>query len=251
MHSLSIISLALAASSMLVNAYPSGASLARRDLAADEIIVWGSNGRVEVMNKTEYYNELASSNITIGRPESGNTTTTTTSSNTTSSLVRRSCKSRTVIKELDDEEFLNWDVAMSSVVHATDESASVSVTEGYSISNTLSVSVSASLTIVEDFLSTTFGVDYSESWSSSYTSSYTFTVPAGKYGVVVSNPQTIRHSGYVYTGCVGAMTEEAYYQGDSYTSKAYGGLSWVEGTISLCTGTTYPVPRCIGSGSLS
>lgn len=139
---------------------------------------------------------------------------------------------------------------MSSVLHATSASTTVSVTEGYSITNTISVGVSATFDIISDYLSTTFNINYSESWASSYSAAYTFSIPQGKYGVVVSNPLTTRHSGFVDIGCIGE-SERTYFQGDSYNSKAYGGLSWVDGTISLCTGDTYPVPMCLGGGTLS
>jgi hypothetical protein len=144
-------------------------------------------------------------------------------------------------------------VPMSSVLLAgSSGTTTVAVTEGYSISNSVSVGVSSQLTLVEDFLSTTFSISYTETWTSTYSASYSFQIPAGKYGAVVSNPATTRHSGRVDIGCIAdAGVETTYFTADSYNSKAYGGLSWVEGTISLCTGDTYPLPRCIGEGTLS
>lgn len=68
---------------------------------------------------------------------------------------------------------------------------------------------------------------------------------------MVSNPATTRHSGRVDIGCIAEATDTTYFTADSYSSKAYGGLSWVEGTITLCTGDTYPLPRCSGEGTLS
>lgn len=136
------------------------------------------------------------------------------------------------------------------MITAGEKDALVSVTAGYSITNTIGVSVGASLTLVQDFLSTSYQIDYSQSWSSSYSAGYTFTVPAGKHGAVVSNPMTTRHSGSVDVGCVG-YAETTTFQADSYSSKSYGDLAWVEGTISLCTSDTYPMPMCIGSGTLS
>ncbi|CZR68693.1 uncharacterized protein PAC_18592 [Phialocephala subalpina] len=227
-------------------------TLAKRNLTDNDIIVWGSNGRVEVMNKSDFVllasQSSPSFNLTAPTPTTLNNTL--TNSTLPSRSLSGRCSQETIFTMNPVSSFLNWDVPMSSVLQANTAGTTVSVTEGYSITNTVSVGVSASLTVIEDFLSTSFSIDYSESWASSYSAAYTFTIPEGKYGVVVSNPLTTRHSGFVDIGCVGEA-ERTYFQGDSYSSKAYGGLSWVDGTISLCTGDSYPVPRCNGDGTLS
>lgn len=141
---------------------------------------------------------------------------------------------------------------MSSVVFsAPSTTATVAITDGYSIGNTVSVSLGTSLTLIEGFLSTSLGISYSESWTSTATVGYTFSIPDGKYGAVVSNPLTTRNSGRLQSGCVGDFSNGVEFVSDSYSSRAYGSLSWVEGTISLCTGDEYPMKMCVGDGTLS
>ncbi|KAF7933895.1 uncharacterized protein EAE98_003604 [Botrytis deweyae] len=240
-------------SSLLLSSTIVGAATIPRNLDESKIILFGENGRTEVMDKAEFWKHHHGSNITQSPgPLVGHNGT--SASNTTSgghfasSALDKRCKTATVIRENPDQTFLNWDVPMSSVVKAGTTTATVAVTEGYSIANSISVTAGATFTLVKDFLQTNYGITYTETWTSTYTAAYTYTVPAGKYGAVVSNPYTLRKSGYVDSGCVGAAAETSTYQADSYTSQAYGGLSWVSGTISLCTGDTYPLPECTGSG---
>jgi hypothetical protein len=103
---------------------------------------------------------------------------------------------------------------------------------------------------VDAFLSTTFSISYTETWSSSYAAAYTFSIPTGKYGAVVSNPSTTRHSGYVDIGCIAEGATRTTFMADSYSSKSYDSLAWVDGVIQLCTGDTFPLPRCTGDGTL-
>jgi hypothetical protein len=226
-------------------------------LTEDDIILYGKNGRMEVMKRAEYsviaataspfYNGTnpAPSNATVYKA---------TSSPTVDELSTRAlgarCSTETVFTLNPVETFLNWDVLMSQVVKANTDGTSVSVTEGFSIDNSISVSESATLSTVDQFLSTTFSISYTETWSSSYAAAYTFSVPTGKYGAVVSNPSTTRHSGYVDIGCIAEGATRTTFTADSYTSKSYDSLAWVDGVIQLCTGDTFPLPRCLGSGTL-
>jgi hypothetical protein len=235
----------------------SAATLPRRVLTEDDIILYGRNGRVEVMKRAEYsviaatdspfYNGTnpAPSNATVYK-----TTSSTTADELPTRALGARCSTETVFTLNPVETFLNWDVLMSQVVKANTDSTSVSVTEGFSIDNSISVSESATLSTVDQFLSTTFSISYTETWSSSYAAAYTFSVPTGKYGAVVSNPSTTRHSGYVDIGCIAEGATRTTFTADSYTSKSYDSLAWVDGVIQLCTGDTFPLPRCLGSGTL-
>ncbi|KAH6694819.1 hypothetical protein BKA61DRAFT_683515 [Leptodontidium sp. MPI-SDFR-AT-0119] len=228
----------------------SAAAVPKRTLSPDEVIVYGS-GRVEIMNKTAY--AALQSNTMIGAPAPIHPSLLDGSkpANTSSSApaLHKRCDDITVFTPSPVQTFLGWDVLMSSVIHATGETATVAVTEGYSIANTVTVTAGLSAAIPQTFLTASFGISYAETWTSTYSASYTFGIPDGKYGAIVSNPYTTRHSGFVDTGCVGSATR-AYYQGDSYSSKASGGLSWVDGTISLCTGDEFPLKKCLGEGTL-
>ena len=112
------------------------------------------------------------------------------------------CRSIQTVFTLDPvNNFLNWDMLMSQVVKANTDGPAVSITEGFSLDNSISVFESATLSKMDQFLSTTFSISYTETWYSSFAAVYTFTVPTGKYGAVVSNPQTTRYSGYVNIRC--------------------------------------------------
>lgn len=253
MHLTNAISLLTAAGLVSAAAVP-------RALGEHDIIIFG-NGRMEVWNKTSYnllsapHNPIfnltsppptGTFNGTFGHHHNG----TMGDHNRTEVAVSKRCSKETIWHLDPVSTFLNWDVIMSSVVNAGANDATVAVTSGYSITNSLGVSSTTELSLVKDFLSTSFTIDYEQSWQSSYSAGYTFTVPAGKYGAVVSNPMTTRHSGSVDVGCVGAAVTSTF-QSDSYSSKSYGDLAWVTGTISLCTSDSYPMKMCNGDGTLS
>jgi hypothetical protein len=237
--------------------FVSAAILPRRILTEDDVILYGRNGRVEVMKRSEY-SVIAATDSPFynadNAPPANATVYKATSSSTTDELPTRAlgarCSTETVFTLNPVETFLNWDVLMSRVVKANTDGTTVSITEGFSISNSISVSASATVSLVEQFLSTTFSISYTETWASSYAAAYTFSIPTGKYGAVVSNPSTTRHSGFVDIGCIAEGATRVSFQGDSYTSMSYDSLAWVDGVIQLCTGDTFPLPRCTGSGTL-
>lgn len=219
-----------------------------RMLGPNDLILWNNEGEMAVVNKDEYFanNTLEATQVshsTLPAPAES-------PKNETAPNDRKRCEKNTIITMSPEQKFLNWDVAMSSVVKAGTLTTLVAVTEGYSISDSLSVSAGAIITPVKDFLQLTLTLTYTTTWTSTMAAAYTYGVPPGMYGVVVSNPLVRRVSGFVDTGCIGASTRSTF-QGDSYSSKAYGGLSWVDGTISLCTSATYPVPMCLGGGTTS
>ena len=229
------------------------ATLPPRMLTEDDVILYGKNGRVEVMKRSEYSVIAATDNPFYDASNAPPSNVTVYKASTTNELPTRAlgarCSKETVFTMNPVETFLNWDVLMSQVVKANTAGTSVSVTEGFSIDNSISVSESATLSTIDQFLSTTFSISYTETWSSSYAAAYTFSIPTGKYGAVVSNPSTTRHSGYVDIGCIAEATRTTF-TADSYTSKSYDSLAWVDGVISLCTGDSFPLPRCLGGGTL-
>jgi murein DD-endopeptidase MepM/ murein hydrolase activator NlpD len=239
----------------VVSAAAVPAPLLPRTLTENDVIVWGKNGRIEVMNKTSYALLVSTSSpsFDLNAPTPSNTLIISTSAmNATqpSKVLEARCSKERLFTLNPATTFLNWDVPMSSIVHATTATTTIAVTQGYSIANSVSVGVSSQLTLIEDFLSTTFSIDYTQTWTSTYSAAYSFAVPEGKYAAVVSNPLTTRHSGHVDIGCIGVEGESIEFQADSYSSKSYDSLAWVDGVISLCTGDSYPLRRCLGAGSL-
>lgn len=237
---------------LLTTSLSAAAVLKPRVLTADQVIVYGNDGRTEVISKAEYIAALQ-----LGpRPEATNTTTITDitdlteGEDDTNTLTKR-CKSHTIIYENPTQKFQNWDVVMSGVVRSPPASAAlVAVSSGYSISNTLGVSASSEMSLIKDFLSVSYEINYSQTWGTTYAAAYTFEVPAGKIGAVVSNPTTTRRSGKVWRGCPGTQGRTVEYSGDSYESRAYGGLTWVDGVIGLCFADEFPLKRCLGEGFL-
>ncbi|KAG9228705.1 hypothetical protein BJ875DRAFT_525668 [Amylocarpus encephaloides] len=219
--------------------------------SAVAVIVWGKSGRQEVWPKADWdrYTAIGSGAfiLTAATPLNDSSLT----SNTTSSPSKKSkrdCDGKTVIWENPTEYFVNWDVPMSSVVSADGITSSVSVSQGYSVANSVSVTSNTQVTLVKDFLQSSLLIAYARIWTTSYNAAYTYSIQPGKKGVIVSNPYTRRESGHVYSGCIGDPTGNDYYQADSYNSQSYGGMDWIEGVIHLCTGDAYPLPMCTGSG---
>ncbi|TEA13181.1 hypothetical protein C8034_v005021 [Colletotrichum sidae] len=207
-------------------------------LSYDDVIVVGENGSHQVMKAYEYDALQARAERQVApavttRPDE---------------LAARGCAEQTEVQVTSDEEFLNWDVAISPVLSSVGGSATVSVANGYSLANTVTVSASATLSIAKLALGISLSVSYAETWTTTETQTLGFTVPDGQYGLVVSQPNVRRVKGNIFSGCTDspAVTE---FTSDTYSSQSYGNLNWVKGVIRLCNSTTYPVPYCIGEGS--
>ncbi|KAI9931401.1 hypothetical protein ASPWEDRAFT_49779 [Aspergillus wentii DTO 134E9] len=159
-----------------------------------------------------------------------------------------------LIIELPDEDFLGWDTAMSTVTHANEADVSLAIMSGQNIANSVSVSTGVDVTLVKDFLSFSSSIDYQHSVTSLVSGTATLTIPKNRWGCIVSNPKTHRRSGYVYKGTPGGASTFNHYQADSFEDSSYnyngGKLSWVKGVVTTCLGDKYPLPRCLGQGTL-
>lgn len=220
------------------------------------MIVSGDNGETKIISKTEWNDYVAKGGWEyVAHPGHHSShvdnTTLARSINLESrdkSLAKRACGYHQIITKGTDQTFMNWDVPMSSVVKANAESVYtyIQLTEGYSIENSLSIATTASAAVT-GWLSVSVGVTVGKSWTSQQTAGYAYYIPAGKYGIVVSNPWVRRQRGSVAIGCAGSPSSVEQFTADSYTSKSYGDLAWVTGVIGLCTSTEYPMPCCQGS----
>ncbi|KAH7131292.1 hypothetical protein EDB81DRAFT_808298 [Dactylonectria macrodidyma] len=209
-------------------------------LAADDVIVLNVDGTSQVMKATEF-DRLETR--ALAAPVSINPAN-------TAKLTRRGCEESTEVQITSDEEFLNWDVAISPVLSSSGGTGTVAVTSGYSISNTVSVSASYDVTIIKDLLSSSLSISYSETWSTTESQTLSFTVPENQNGVIVSQPYVRRVQGNILSGCTDSPDKEAF-TSDTYTSQSYGNLNWVKGVIRLCSSEQYPIPYCIGTGEHS
>ncbi|KAL5360548.1 hypothetical protein BJX96DRAFT_175402 [Aspergillus floccosus] len=153
---------------------------------------------------------------------------------------------------LPDEEFLGWDIAMSTITHANEADATVAIAQGQMIANSISVGTTFTAT-VEQFLQVATTINYQWTETSTLTGTVTMTIPKGRWGAIVSNPLTHRKKGYVFSGQPGSGQYE-YWQADSFTEETYSygqnSLSWVKGVVTTCLGDTYPLARCNGEGEL-
>jgi hypothetical protein len=216
----------------------------------DDVILYG-NGRLSIMKRSEFSELEAARNSDTPPPKPGyldDTLFTFTGNETNQPPPLLAKRDTTLIIPNANTRFLGWDVQMSQVVKGAP--TSVSVSSGFSISNSVTVGASSQFTLVKDFLSVSMHVDYSQSWQSTQTQTFQVSVPEGKYGAFVSNPWTNRASGNVWTGSIGGEGTLTYYQGDSFETKQFDTMEWVDGVISLCTGDTFPLRRCLGEGTL-
>lgn len=153
---------------------------------------------------------------------------------------------------LPDEEFLGWDISMSTIVHANEAEATVAMAQGQMIANGITVGSSFQAT-VEKFLQVGYSIDVSYTETATLTGTVTMTIPENRWGAIVSNPLTLRKKGYVFNGQPGSGQYE-YYQADSFTHDTYSygenSLSWVKGVVTTCLGDSYPLKRCVGDGEL-
>ncbi|KAK7709246.1 hypothetical protein SLS57_008781 [Botryosphaeria dothidea] len=167
-------------------------------------------------------------------------------------ISKRQCSDGEVdeVQVKNTEHFLQWDVVMSPVITARYDQATVSMTQGYQVSNSVSVSQSVEVGLKE-WLKTTYQVSFETSWTTIDSQAYTYFLnPTNNsepmYGCIVSNPVTTRYSGDYLTGCAENPTREAFSATVYAEEKKGGGLTWVEGAIGLAASTQYPVPCLIG-----
>ncbi|KAK1993305.1 hypothetical protein LX36DRAFT_673929 [Colletotrichum falcatum] len=200
----------------------------------DDVVVVGHDGTHQIMKTAEYDALQAGAALAPAPPLS------------LRDVSRRDCAKSTEVQIMSDEEFLNWDVAISPVLSASGGGATVSVANGYSIANTVTATAGISAT-VEKVIGLSLSVSYSQTWTTTETQTLGFTVPEGQFGVVVSQPSVRRVTGKVLSGCTDSP-DASDFVSDTYTDQSYGSLSWVKGVIRLCNSTTYPVPFCIGEG---
>ncbi|KAI0897404.1 hypothetical protein F4806DRAFT_399530 [Annulohypoxylon nitens] len=217
-----------------------------QSLNYDDVVILAEDGSYSVVKEAEYANIMARSNLQpASAPELAARAPSSASKN------QRRCGNSDEVQVTSDTKFLNWDVAMSPVVSAQGGGASVTLSSGYSLANTMSVTATEGVTI-ESILSVSLAVSYSETWTSTETQAFAYTVPDGQFGVVVSQPLVRRVEGNFLSGCVDAPDKKVPFTSDTYTSQTYSGnLNWVQGVIRLCNSTTYPIPYCIGEGSHS
>lgn len=162
---------------------------------------------------------------------------------------RAGCKNTAVVVERT-ETFIDWDVQMSPVVCAVGE-MTISVTEGWTVSNGITVSAGVSGKLVGDKLSGSLGINYSKTWTTSASVAVGGKVPDGQCGVMIWKPSTTRRYGSVMEGCVGKMKKVGTFMADDRGTGSYAGINWIAGARSMCIkkGNNPPLSRCQGGGN--
>ncbi|KAI6756105.1 hypothetical protein HG530_011841 [Fusarium avenaceum] len=214
----------------------SQAAATNKILSSDDVIVLKTDGTSQIMKAADLERlETAPAIETRNIAKKG--------------LQRRDCEKSTEIQVLSEKEFLNWDVAMSPIISSLGGAkATVSVTDGFTVANSLKVGVGFSIPLIKDILTGSLSIDYTETWTSSQQQSLSFVVPDEHHGIIVSQPYVRRVQGRVIDGCTDEPDKSEFIS-DSYESQSYGDLQWVKGIIRLCSSKTYPIPYCNGEGS--
>ncbi|KAF1357265.1 hypothetical protein EJ07DRAFT_181451 [Lizonia empirigonia] len=239
--------LALISSAALVAAAP-----APIIIDEDDVILYGEGGRFQIMKRSDLDEVEKLRNGILPMPpkpsELDDSLITHPGNVTARSDAVLKKRATTLIVPGASSRFLGWDVLTSQVVRGAP--TTISIAAGYSISNSISVSESASFTLIKDFLSVSTSTDYSTTWQTTQTQTFSAAVPEGSYGAFVTNAWTNRASGNVWEGTIGGEGTLSYYQADSFENRTYGDMTWVNGVIQLCKGATFPLHRCIGQGTL-
>ncbi|KZM18980.1 uncharacterized protein EKO05_0011314 [Ascochyta rabiei] len=238
--------LALASSAALVAAAP-----APIPVGVDDVILYGKGGRYTMMKRSDFDEVDMLRKSGVAPPKPGyldDTLITLTGDEIVKSNATVQKRGTLLIVPNPHSRFLGWDVQTSAVVKGAP--TTITISTGYSVTNSISVGSSASFSFLKGFLSATVNIDYSKSWQTTQTQQFNAEVPAGKYGAFVTNAWTNRESGNIWEGTIGGAGRLTYYQADSFENKRYGDLGWVDGVITLCTGVTFPLRRCIGQGTL-
>ncbi|KAK7409590.1 hypothetical protein QQX98_008252 [Neonectria punicea] len=218
-------------------------------LKHDEVILYGEDGRMEVVHEAVYQQLVAANGYDLDTPDVDEDFLNKTDKADHHLDTRASCAyTRSLITDRT-ENFVDWDVQMSPVVIGTGKNGiDVYVSSGYSVSNSVTVSGSAELGFVKDRLSTTFGVSYSRTWTTATVVNIKGTVENGWSGVMITKPFKTRRYGRNMQGCIGSLRQTGTFMADSYKEGSYAGVKWVSGAITMCTKKQFPLTRCNGSG---
>lgn len=79
----------------------------------------------------------------------------------------------------------------------------VTVTQGYSVTNGLTVGGGLDYTFTKDILKGALKIDYSHSWTTTYQAAMAYEVTEGYSGTVVTKPTVTRRTGRILKGCIG------------------------------------------------
>lgn len=219
-------------------------------LKAHEVLLFGEN-RAEVVHQ-DVWTDLIEPQLNQLHAVDADATDNIISTRDEHWDEKRECQVITSAVTDKTENFVDWDVQMSPVIHGVGARTTVTVTQGYSVTNGLTVGAGLDYTFVKDVLQGALKIDYSHSWTTTYQASMAYEVTAGYSGTIVTKPTVTRRSGRILKGCIGAQTSQGDFQATSHEEGQRGGLTWVQGNISLCQrqiADGAPLARCNGGGN--
>ncbi|KAL2273470.1 hypothetical protein FJTKL_04468 [Diaporthe vaccinii] len=240
-------------------------------LKAHEVVLFGEN-RAEVVHQ-DVWTDLIEPQLNQLHAVDADATDNIISTRDEHWDEKRECQVITSAVTDKTENFVGWDVQMSPVVsplktaelsiqvqantrflkiHGVGTRTTVTVTQGYSVTNGLTVGAGLDYTFVKDVLKGALEIDYSHSWTTTYQAAMAYEVTPNYSGTIVTKPTVTRRSGRILKGCIGAQTSQGDFQATSHQEGQRGGLTWVQGNISLCQrqiADGAPLARCNGGGN--
>ncbi|KAH0433855.1 hypothetical protein CcaCcLH18_05607 [Colletotrichum camelliae] len=226
-----------------------------RDLRRGELVVFGDDGRSQIITEATW-NLLLKSMDTLPEPpavdeewlKAGDAFEEVPFNST---LDKRDCNNYQITIDRT-QRFVDWDVQMSPVVIGAGKNGiDVTISKSYSVANAVTVSAGLDIGVIKSRLGGSLGINYSRTWTTAQGYLIRGTVDNGETGVVITRPWANRRYGRTFQGCVGSLKQTGTYMATSYEQGAYEGVTWVSGAITACIKkqSWIPLSRCNGSGN--
>ncbi|KAK1998390.1 hypothetical protein LX36DRAFT_718889 [Colletotrichum falcatum] len=218
-----------------------------RILAADDVVLLKHDGTSQIMKAAEY-EALEAATAAAAAPAAPALAAAPLPLHNIDAhgMARRSCNQSNEVQVMSDESFVDSDIVMSPLVSSAGGEATVSIEDGFTLSEHLSFHGQITLGGPK-VVSVSLNKKFDRTWTTSQTNTIRFSLPPGRYGVVVSQPYVRRVQGFLLSGCTDSPARTAF-EAKTYENQSYGELSWVRGVIRMCSSETYPIPYCIGDG---
>ncbi|KAI1843458.1 hypothetical protein JX265_001806 [Neoarthrinium moseri] len=220
--------------------------------------IYANKGKMEIVNETRLRELMLADGISLEKPALDEewlnfTPPNNTNSSSSAALSRRDgCDSSFITDKT--ETFADWDIQMSPVVLGASTGIDVTISNGWTVSNSVSVSAGVEYTVIKDVLGLSFGIDYTRTWTSSASQLYKVSVPDGSAGTWVTRPWTTRRYGRTFSGCPGSLVQTGTWTADSREEGSYDSTSWVSGVITACVKevpNNEQLTRCVGEGTFA
>ncbi|KAK2067081.1 hypothetical protein P8C59_000846 [Phyllachora maydis] len=157
------------------------------------------------------------------------------------------CEASDELQLVTDNTLLDWDKEMSRVISAEGGPSTITLQSGFSLSDSQTYTAYAEFAPIKALLNLGLATSSTTTWTTINTQTWSFSVPAGQFGIIVSQPIVRRRTGFLLYGCTDDWQRSAF-EDNRYFNASAGGFDWPKGTIRLCNSTEYPIPFCRGVG---